>query len=173
MLEKKFYSRLTFKFGQGKQEKQGKLGQGSVDPNFFLAYFNEEVQLSLYAKFYCSRLPRIGEKFTVVWWQVGQGSFRYQQQGWCNLVVGIKISPPYPTGKFSPTSRQPRITKLGIRAKQIAAKSMLPSSKSLAPYMSFKIGQVFPTLHLRTKLGPSYDQLWTKLGQIQNQVRTN
>ena len=40
MLEKKFYFRLTFKFVLG---KKGKVGYGSGDPTFLLAYCNEEV----------------------------------------------------------------------------------------------------------------------------------
>ena len=35
--------------------------------------------------------------------------------GWCNSVVGIKMSTPT-RGNFSPTSRQPRKMKLGIQA---------------------------------------------------------
>ena len=33
-----------------------------------------------------------------------------------NLVVGIKMTPPPPTGNFSPTSSQPRAMKLGIQS---------------------------------------------------------
>ena len=35
--------------------------------------------------------------------------------GWCNLVVGMEMSPPT-TVNFSPTSRQPRAMNLGIQA---------------------------------------------------------
>ena len=48
MLENKFYSRLTLKVGLGMYYSVGNV----------LLYSNEEVELSLYEKFHCSRLPR-------------------------------------------------------------------------------------------------------------------
>ena len=56
--KRSFILGLLLSLGRESRESRVKQGRGSGDPIFFLAYFNEKVQLSFYAESLCSRLPR-------------------------------------------------------------------------------------------------------------------